>query len=214
MGDYFQTLAFDSIEEEAGAGTARAAVSWMVSNGYVCESLSECVYGSKDGLGHEPGPNWRGIIDLAEWQRRSDRAKKRPVPPQIRHNFRESALDDFLAFKINGLEAHGRRGVETAMQFTNPEARPVCPTCGNRTSKPIDEVSEFAARWHQRERIELKCPACLVRSRIEDWDWQPDWAFAQASMTFWNWPPISDDAIKRLSAALGGVRIRRLKGKL
>jgi hypothetical protein len=78
----------------------------------------------------------------------------------------------------------------------------------------VGDVAELAGRWHEREPVELECSTCLVRSRLEDWDWQPDWAFAQASMTFWNWPPISADAIKSLSAALGGIRIRRVEGKL
>jgi len=44
--------------------------------------------------------------------------------------------------------------------------------------KSVEEVSELAARWHGREPVELECPACRQRSRLEDWDWQPDWAFA------------------------------------
>jgi hypothetical protein len=211
MSDSFQVLAFDSIEEEAATSTAELAVSWMISNRYISAIPSKCVYGSEGGLGHSPGKHWQEFVDVAELQSEWDHWGKDhgQSPPDA-----AETLADFLTLATNGVEAHGRRGVESAMSYAHSETCAVCPSCGNKMCKQVAEISEFAARWQAHELVELECPTCLAKSRLEDWDWQPDWAFAQASITFWNWPPISADAINRLSAALGGIRIRRIEGGL
>lgn len=211
MSENHQVLAFDSIQEEAAPDTIERAVTWLISNGYVCEALSECALGSEGGLGHRPGPNWRDVVDLEEEQRRWDLWGKAlgRTPPDA-----SEVLGDFLRLSTNCVETKKTRSVETALGLTYQASRPVCPACRNQTPEQVDELVVLIDRWWECERVEMECPTCRVSSRLEDWDWQPVWAFAQASMTFWNWPPISGDAIKRLSTALGGIRIRHLEGRL
>lgn len=209
MSDNYQVLAFDSIEENAAQAIAHQAIGWLIARGCVCEVQSDSAYGP-DGLGHRPGSHWREIVDFdeeqcrwAEWSERTGRA----VPSAA------DSFDDFLTLKINGVAASSQRSVHHSGENCRPEPEGVCPTCNVKSAPEVD-LGELAERWWRRETCELVCPSCMVTSRLEDWDWQPDWAFAEASLTFWNWPPISAEVISRMSAALGGVRVRRVDGRL
>lgn len=209
MSDNYQTFAFDSIDEKDAHAVADHAIRWLVSRGYIADALSECSYGS-DGLGHKPCPNWREIIDEVELQRLWNVWSARTGKPS------PSAHEDierFLALQINGVEASRRRSVHTSGQNCGPGLEGTCPGCKAKFEPDFD-LAELAGRWWEREAVALACPSCLVESRLEDWDWQPDWAFAEAAVTFWNWPPICAEAISDLSTALGSVRIRRIDGRL
>jgi len=210
MSDNYQTLAFDSIEPEDAASVAEQSIRWLIANSYISEELSDCVYGSKDGLGHKPGGRWREIVDEQEdqrlWNVWASRTGK--PPPQA-----SERLADFLRLQINGVEASSKRSAHCSGENCEASVSGVCPACGV-SSVPTSDLNELAEYWWNEGASRLQCPECSVSSSLQDWDWQPHWAFSEAALTFWNWPPISASAVTQLSEALNNIRIRQIVGRL
>lgn len=191
MSDYYQELAFDAIPPDEAEAATRRAIQWLIAEGVIAPELTDCVLGGDNELGHPPGPNWRNATGDAE----------RP--------------DDALFFQLdtNGIECRAGRHVSTAgghIEETNPGK---CPACGGETSEGFD-IFDLADRWFEGEDISLDCPICIAASRLEDWDFTPNFAFGFVSITVWNWPELSPGFVERLSQAIGASRVRRIFGAI
>ena len=213
MGDNYQRIGIDRIDPAAAERIVGRALHWLIERGYIMEDLSDCAYGPKDGLAHLPGPNWRDIIQnpeaqvriaaenaqrLAEWSARTGKL----VKPFLE-------VSGFEARHPCGVHAEAGREVVHAGGNYDPDLDGRCPAC-NAKMKWQENYTDLVVSWHEGMETLLECATCKASSKLEDWDWQPGWAFAQASITFWNWPELSRSFIDELSGVLGGARLRRV----
>lgn len=207
MSDSFQHLAFDTVLPDDAAAVGDKALRWLIAAEYVSAFKTECAY-SEDWLGHTPGPRAAEIVDVS----REFRGLRRP-----QHTFTaEEAMADTAMGKINGVHVGVGRLVLTAGQNISGLDGGVCPSCKARTAfDDLDDVlSQHAAAWFDREPSDLTCDACGRRSRLEDWDFEPYWAFSEVGLTFWNWPILSERFIAELQQAIGVSRVRQIIGRL
>ena len=207
MGDNYQNLAFDTVLASDAAAVGDKALRWMIAAEYVSAFKTECAY-SEDSLGHSPGPRAIEAVDVT----REFRGLRRPQQTFSA----EEAMADTAMSAINGVHVGVGRIVFTAGQNVSGLDGGVCPSCKARTaSDDLDAIlSDHAEAWFGREPSDLTCDACGIRSRLEDWDFEPYWAFAEVGLTFWNWPILSEWFIAELKAAIAIPRIRQIVGKL
>jgi hypothetical protein len=210
MSDSYQELAFDNVASSDANSVATSAIGWMVMKGYVSHHLSDCVYGAQGKLGHAPGPNWRLIIDETRRWRGLVRVSDFAGTPPPGYDPRNDQLQ-FPNIFPNGVSARvGRTVCQAGENWSGYEAGK-CPACNQELDPGVD-LDALAGAWFEGLECKIECPSCQVASRLEDWDLQPYWAFAEASLTFWNWPPLSAWFVSDLSHALAHTRIRHVVG--
>jgi hypothetical protein len=86
-----------------------------------------------------------------------------------------------------------------------------CPSCASRValrdgSGPTlawDLLIDAIERWADGGPDTLACPRCGASGCLGQWRMQPPWAFGTMMLTFWNWPPLSEEFIRRVSNRLG-----------
>lgn len=213
MSDNYQRLGIDRIDPASAERIVGRALHWLIERGYIMPDLSDCAYGPKYGLAHLPGPNWREIIQNPEAEARLDAENAQRLAAWSARTGKPVKL--FL--EVSGFPArhpcgvHGAAGREVIHPGGNydPDLEGQCPVCYARMKLP-DDYNDLVSSWYEGMETLLECATCQARSTLEDWDWQPGWAFAQASITFWNWPELSLGFMDELSAVLGGARLRRV----
>jgi len=187
MSDNFQILAFDTVTTGEAPGVVETALGWMKAEGIIDSTPTDCVLG--ESFGFRPGPNWSDVVEH---------------PGNLR---------GFLTLWTNGVHAEARRVVCAFGELLTGFRTGVCPACGAE-AEPQKDIVELAAAWYERRDSDLQCPICSTASRLEDWDFQPFWAFAEAAVTFWNWPPLSEKFIANLVTRLSVPRVRHVVGRL
>ncbi|GAB3842356.1 hypothetical protein ACFPIJ_42880 [Dactylosporangium cerinum] len=186
MGDWFQTIAdLDATSAEA-PGLAGGLVAWLVADGIVSAERTDCVFGADEG--HPPGPRYTEAFD---------------GPDCV-----------VLTLRTNGLHAWSGR---TVVHPGQGSVEVGCPRCD--TVEPFDEplgaaFFEAIDAWYAQRPSDTACRHCSRTIAVNEWRW-PDgaWAFANLGLTFWNWPPLSDDFVAGIGSRLGH-RIRLVAGKL
>lgn len=219
MSDNWQTLALDSVAADDAERVIEAALDWMKASGFIQTKLEDCAYGS-DGLGYRPGPNWVWVADNIRTWGDLWRSWSRIWRHEAKPDYPGAPLDsdicdtsDFLRRFPNGVQARTGRCVCDPGAYYDDFRTGVCPACGGEVDPEVD-FSELANAWYHGEQVGVLCPLCSKVSRLEDWDFQPYWAFAQAGLTFWNWPPISEQFKAGLLSTLSLPRVRHILGHL
>lgn len=190
MGDSFQTIVDIDATADSAPDLAAAAVGWLVERGILLGTTTDCVLGA--GSGHAPGPRYAGAVTETD--------------PHL-HTLR-----------TNGLEVTTGRTI-----FRSSEADHItCPHCATTTrltdgtGSPNDawgSVLETIDTWYTGGAGAHPCPACGRTAGLNDWRWSPPWGFGFLGLTFWNWPPLTDDFAAAVAGVLGH-RTARPAGKL
>jgi hypothetical protein len=211
MSDGYQMLCFDTIKEQQAQHVTDATLSWMKEAGFIASTTEYCVYDG-DGHGYRPGPNWVSIVDdTRRWRglvRSDDFIDSNPPP-----GARPYKLANFLELTRNGVHARVGREVCGAGENVSAFTGGICPSCKNESGLNV-EIGELAADWHFGAEVTVECSRCGSASRLEDWDFQPFWAFAEAALTFWNWPPLSEPFVRDLARQVSVPRLRHIVGHL
>jgi hypothetical protein len=198
MSDSYQTLALDTVTANEAPAVIDIALNWMKAEGFILHRPEGCVFGS--GTGFRPGPNWQRIIDdPGTWARPVGSGK--------------CWSDNFLTLAANGVQADASRVVHQSGGNLSGFRSAPCPSCGKAVYLQ-EEMSQLAGEWFEGSAVDILCPFCSARARLEDWDLQPHWAFANAALTFWNWPSLSGAFRAALTKTLGVSRLRHLFGRL
>jgi RNA polymerase subunit RPABC4/transcription elongation factor Spt4 len=207
LSDNFQILAFDTVSANEAASIGDMAIRWMINAEYISGFRTECVF-SEDSLGYSPGPNAIEIVDIA----REFRGLRRPAHVFIA----DEAMADTKATRINGVRSTVGHAVFTAGQNASGFDGGVCPACGTRNVREDveDILVAHASAWFDRRPSKLMCPACGHSFTLEDWDFEPYWAFSELAMEFWNWPILSENFLTGMKRATGISRIRQIVGRL
>jgi len=112
-----------------------------------------------------------------------------------------------LATRPNGLEVVTGRTV-----FHGDGAdRVACPGCA--AAADWDWLSDAIGDWHAGGDGRRACPACGRTLGLNDWAWEPAWAFALLGLRFWNWPPLRPAFVAEVGRLLGH-RIVVVAGRL
>jgi hypothetical protein len=181
MGDMFQTICDTEASEDEAASLAARTVDWLVSAGIVQAERTNCVLGND--LAHPPGPRCFDAVaepDLADpW--------------------------------TDGLEIVTGRTVFHSGQ--DPIDNASCPHCETRFrfydedwnyDESLWEPFGHAIRtWHESGLGTFSCPRCATPSGLNDWRWEPQWAFGYLGFTFWNWPDLSPEFMAEFTRRLG-----------
>ena len=108
-----------------------------------------------------------------------------------------------------------RDGIEiiTGRTVFDPLAadRVACPGC--RAEADWEWVSEAIGDWHAGGDGRSACPACGRSLALNDWDWDPAWAFGCLGLRFWNWPPLRPSFVAEIASRLGH-RVVMVTGRL
>lgn len=102
-----------------------------------------------------------------------------------------------LDTRPNGLQVVTGRTVFSALGADQV----ACPRC--HTAAAWDGVEDAIAEWYAGGDGRRACPACGSALALNDWDWEPRWAFGCLGLTFWNWPPLRPDFVAGVAGRLG-----------
>jgi len=75
-----------------------------------------------------------------------------------------------------------------------------CPCCGSLVG--MDELSAVIGAWYDGDATPAACPGCDGGVGINDWAWDPAWAFGHLGFTFHSWPPLSREFVAKVAARL------------
>nr|WP_314262463.1 hypothetical protein [uncultured Devosia sp.] len=88
-----------------------------------------------------------------------------------------------LGLAVSGvsLECEGRRAFHP---MESADLNLTCATCGR--VHMFDEAVEFIPGWLSGEQEFPRCLACGTARHLAEWNCQPEWAFSNLGLTFWN----------------------------
>ncbi|HEY7200635.1 MAG TPA: hypothetical protein VIC57_10505 [Candidatus Dormibacteraeota bacterium] len=112
-----------------------------------------------------------------------------------------------LATRPNGLEVVTGRTVFHG----DGTGRVACPGCSEAAD--WDWLSEAIGDWDAGGDGRRTCPACGRPLGLNDWGWEPAWAFGFLGLRFWNWPPLRPAFVAEVGRRLGH-RIVLVAGRL
>lgn len=136
---------------------------------------------------HAPAPNYASVVTNPD--------------PRLR------------SLSTNGLQVTTMRTVF----YSSESEQIICPRCAATTrllsdrgqpNENWEKVSEAIGTWHSGDGDDLACPGCGRSAGLNEWRWTPPWAFGHFGLTFWNWPPLTDDFVTALSHHLGHRTVR------
>jgi hypothetical protein len=194
VGDYFQAMADVEVDEAGAPLVARAVVRWLVAEGIVDSTVSDCVLGADTG--YPPGPHYLSAVDHAD--------------------------ERLLLLRTNGLEVDVGRRVFYSTGGTGSAGCPRCErTVALQDPADLSVTPEWGlfsgalSRWYEGGSADVECPMCGRVVTFNDWRWPDDepWAVGFLGFTFWNWPPLRASFVDRL-AGRTGHRIVLTRGKL
>lgn len=84
-----------------------------------------------------------------------------------------------------------------------------CPTC--RARQPT--AAEVISAWEKTAEAAATCRTCRRNSDITQWDGGTSYAFTRLSVSFFQWPPVTDAFKKELSNTLGNFRTRTIRAR-
>jgi hypothetical protein len=177
VGDCFQKLGDLDATAQEAPRLAARVSAWLAAEDIVSDELTDCALG---GLAHRPGR---------------------------RHGNALSNHDDVYAawttLRTNGLQTEVGRQVYYGGQGGVSDA--ACPNCGN--TEPFREFSTALDDWFETGIADHACPVCTRRSLINDWILEPQWGVGHLQLTFWNWPPLSEQFRQDVSTHLDHHRL-------
>lgn len=184
MGDSFQSLVLAEVGAGKGGGVAAQVSSWLIVQGIAKESGQRT---SSNGMMElDPGPRAESILDA----------------------------DQPLQAGWNGIQVDPRRSVSAAVQGgVGPVFCPVCHAAMGDGESISDEFMSAVDAWHQGQDGTLACPSCQSASPITKWQTEPFWAFGNVTITFWNWPSLSESFVSDLSK-VSGHEVKVVRGKI
>lgn len=174
MGNFYQTLAFQTLKPNETEAVAGRLLDWLLAEGYILPGLSDCVLSAD--IGYPPGPN-------------APRATEMPDDRQL------------FELRTNGLVIMRERTVFNSDGV--PELIcPKCGWDNGReeTNAWVDAVSA----WHDGDdEAALMCDGCGYEAPIKDWPFEPAWAFGHLGFQFHNWNPFAQDFLQQAERAAG-----------
>jgi hypothetical protein len=116
--------------------------------------------------------------------------------------------DAFLKQSINGLEVKTGRQVFPASGLD----KVLCPKCAHNIIR--DNWPDLIKEWtHKTGPAKFRRPQCHTSHVIADYVFEPEWAFGELGLTFWNWPPLKDSFLKEIEV-ISGSRLKVIKVEL
>jgi hypothetical protein len=89
----------------------------------------------------------------------------------------------------------------------------VCSNCGGRFEGQ-ESWSDAVNEWFENKGFGLlACAHCRVKFPITEWRHDPPWAFGNAGIEFWNWPPLRQEFVTKVGDVLRH-RVRLVWGKI
>ena len=181
MGDWFQSIVDVEASEAEARGLADRVVGWLIVEGIVVDQRTDCTLGDS---GHAPGSNYPAAV-VEPW-------------------------DGLLTTRPNGMEVEiGRRVFHPGQGGTD---RATCPFClkvnvlqEERTYELTprwEDFSDAISSWYEGGTGELRCTDCQRIVTLNEWRWEPPWAFGFLGFTFWNWPQLLDTFVADVSRIL------------
>lgn len=76
-----------------------------------------------------------------------------------------------------------------------------CPCCDSPVG--MDEMSAIIGAWYDGDSTPQACPVCDGGVGINDWAWDPAWAFGHLGFTFHSWPALSREFVATVAGRLG-----------
>jgi hypothetical protein len=76
-----------------------------------------------------------------------------------------------------------------------------CPHCGAVVA--MDEMFELVGQWHAGDDGDRACVGCGRDVGINDWAWDPAWAFGHLGFTFHAWGELTPEFVASVGARLG-----------
>jgi DNA-directed RNA polymerase subunit RPC12/RpoP len=126
-------------------------------------------------------------------------------------NYKEVVADDYdlRGLTINGLEL--TIGIRTV--FWSGDVEEIkCPEC---KASIIDlDWSQAIEEWTNDSGDDnIQCPGCGKDNSITDFIFEPELAFGQLGLTFWNWPAFTGEFLEELQTEMG-KKAKVIYGKL
>lgn len=122
-----------------------------------------------------------------------------PPGPRYHDAVTTAGGDRVLSLRTNGVAVVTGRTVFHG----DPGADVSCPGCGTPV-RFAEVIAPAIGEWHAGAGNGSRpCPQCGTRHALNEWDWQPPWAFGYLGVEFWNWPPLSRTFAQRVSSRLG-----------
>ena len=176
MSDHAQVLAF-KIDGHAAMERAAEALAWLAERGIIEPLPSDCGLGA---LAHRPGPK---VLDAVK------------SPPE------KGGYFDFRKGRTNGMEVHASMRATLQMGGESmPSFR--CPKCN--TEIDADEVLPLVEDVGNpfKGAPEVKCGKCKKAWPLDALAVEGA-AFANLTLRFWNWWPLTPKFVKELATVCG-----------
>jgi ribosomal protein S27E len=121
----------------------------------------------------------------------------------------EESNNHFLELRTNGLQIVDNRQVF----YANGVDEIKCPNCG--TNNIESEWGEALDEWvNNTGNDKIKCLGCGHSFSIEEYIFEPAWAFGELGFTFWNWYGVFKESFLKDIEAVIGCKLKIVHSKL
>lgn len=183
MGDWYTKLVPKNIKKEEVTAKAQLLRNNLVDRKIISTEMKDNIL--SDYLGYSPGENCFDILS------------------------KESSEYPFLDLVTNGMELVQ---VRTIFYNTDGPYSLKCPHCQGENIKA--GWYPLISSWEENiGQDQLSCLHCLRSTSIAEYQFDPNWAFGNLGLIFWNWPPFKTEFIEGLEDLLG-TPIDIVEGKL
>ncbi len=122
----------------------------------------------------------------------------------------EKQNEGFLYSKTNGLEIITERRVFE--NGGNGLDQVNCPNCGQNQIE--EDWGSALENWNDNSASDLvKCSNCLSKNSITKFYFEPNWAFGDFGLIFWNWGKFKTEFLIELEKVIG-TELKIVYGKL
>ena len=111
----------------------------------------------------------------------------------------DSSDDAWLELGDNGVDIPSALEAHHPIENLEP---PACPMCGVTLTETLYE--SLLDQWLVGGEPVVTCPECGAQTALGDWPAPWGYAVGSPAVRFHNWPPLSEEFLARLRAALGG----------
>jgi hypothetical protein len=112
----------------------------------------------------------------------------------------EGSMEDTLRLRTNGAAIEvGRRGFDTGGNGVELH----CSAC-ELAFDPGAAYVDAVGRWFElNDDVVFACPGCGKVRRLADWDGPFAFGLGALGVSFWNWPPLRRQFVRRVGELLG-----------
>ncbi|CAM4320316.1 hypothetical protein ZONE111904_13915 [Zobellia nedashkovskayae] len=122
----------------------------------------------------------------------------------------EKQNEGFLDLRTNGVEVIIERKVFE--NGVNGLEKVNCPKCGQNQIE--EDWGTALANWYEKFDSDLiKCSNCLSESSITEFNFEPNWAFGDFGLIFWNWGIFKSEFFTELEKLIG-TELKIVYGKV